>query len=72
MQRHCDITDIAQGYTLGPLDYGDLMTKEKLTRPMVKTYQHHVGRQLPEAVSLIDVSSHAYRLVIFQCKLASF
>lgn len=55
-QRHCDLTDIAEGYTLGPVNYNDLMCKETLTRPLVKTYQRHVGGQLPEADNIINAS----------------
>jgi len=54
-QRHYDLTEKAQGYTLGPVSYNDLTTREKLTRPLVSVYQRHTGTQLPEAHSLIEV-----------------
>uniref|UniRef100_A0A670ZBT2 Coiled-coil domain containing 105 n=1 Tax=Pseudonaja textilis TaxID=8673 RepID=A0A670ZBT2_PSETE len=38
-----------RGLTLGPESMKYLETREKLTRPMVRTYQRHVGTQLPEA-----------------------
>ncbi|XP_060540229.1 tektin-like protein 1 [Pantherophis guttatus] len=40
---------ITRGLTLGPESMKYLETREKLTRPMVQTYQRHVGTQLPEA-----------------------
>lgn len=53
-QRHYDLTDRAQGYTLGPVAYNDLTSREKLDRPLVKVYQRHPGSQLPEAHNLIE------------------
>ncbi|CAK8674886.1 tektin-like protein 1 [Clavelina lepadiformis] len=53
-QRHYDLTEKAQGYTLGPVSYNDLTTRERLNRPIVKVYQRHPGTQLPEAHNLIE------------------
>ncbi|KAM3847498.1 tektin-like protein 1 [Vipera latastei] len=43
---------LTRGLTLGPESMKYLETREKLTRPMVRTYQRHVGTQLPEAAIL--------------------
>ncbi|XP_070591800.1 tektin-like protein 1 [Erythrolamprus reginae] len=43
---------ITRGLTLGPESMKYLETREKLTRPIVQTYQRHVGTQLPEATIL--------------------
>nr|XP_002120394.1 coiled-coil domain-containing protein 105 [Ciona intestinalis] len=53
-QRHYDLTEKAQGYSLGPVSYNDLSTRERLNRPLVKVYQRHPGTQLPEAHNLIE------------------
>nr|CAB3228133.1 coiled-coil domain-containing protein 105 [Phallusia mammillata] len=53
-QRHYDLTEKAQGYSLGPVAYNDLTTRERLNRPLVKVYQRHPGTQLPEAHNLIE------------------
>eukprot|EP00794_Sanderia_malayensis_P002486 gene2486-2861_t len=39
-------TDVARGYTLGPVSSKDLTTREKLDRPTVAIYQRHPGTQL--------------------------
>ena len=54
-QRHYDLTEKAQGYTLGPVAYNDVTSREKLDRPLIKVYQRHPGTQLPEAHALIEV-----------------
>nr|XP_008103788.1 PREDICTED: coiled-coil domain-containing protein 105 [Anolis carolinensis] len=43
---------ITRGMALGPVSSKYLETREKLTRPMVKVFQRHVGTQLPEAAIL--------------------
>lgn len=56
-QRHYDMTEKAQGYTLGPISYNDLTSRERLDRPLIRIYQRHPGTQLPEAHNLIEVST---------------
>lgn len=53
-QRHYDLTDKAQGYSLGPVAHNDLTCRERLDRPLVRIYQRHPGTQLPEAHNLIE------------------
>lgn len=53
-QRHYDMTEKAQGYTLGPVSYNDLTSRERLDRPLIRIYQRHPGTQLPEAHNLIE------------------
>jgi hypothetical protein len=53
-QRWHYATDIARGYTLGPVSATDFTTREQLDRPMVKVYQRHPGTQLPEAQMIIQ------------------
>ncbi|XP_048774873.1 coiled-coil domain-containing protein 105-like isoform X2 [Ostrea edulis] len=52
-QRWYDATDKARGYTMGPVAYSDISTRERLDRPMVKVFQRHPGTQLPEAQEII-------------------
>lgn len=47
-------TDLARGYTLGPVSSMDLTTRERLDRPHVRKYQRHPGTQLPEAQKIIE------------------
>ncbi|XP_074872863.1 tektin-like protein 1 [Carettochelys insculpta] len=48
--------DVTQGMTMGPESSKYLEAREKLTRPMVRVYQRHVGTQLPEAQILTQGS----------------
>jgi len=52
--RWHDSTERALGYTLGPVSYSDLTSRERLDRPMVRVHQRHPGNQLPEAQEIIS------------------
>ncbi|XP_074928175.1 tektin-like protein 1 [Chelonoidis abingdonii] len=55
-QRFHGELDITQGMTMGPESSQYLEAREKLTRPLVRVYQRHVGTQLPEAQILTQGS----------------
>uniref|UniRef100_A0A452H6Y5 Uncharacterized protein n=1 Tax=Gopherus agassizii TaxID=38772 RepID=A0A452H6Y5_9SAUR len=55
-QRFHRELDITQGMTMGPESSQYLEAREKLTRPLVRVYQRHVGTQLPEAQILTQGS----------------
>ncbi|EMP33493.1 hypothetical protein UY3_09343 [Chelonia mydas] len=55
-QRFHGELGITQGMTMGPESSQYLEAREKLTRPLVRVYQHHVGTQLPEAQILTQGS----------------
>jgi len=50
-------TEVARGYTLGPISSNDLLTRERLDRPTVATFQRHPGTQLPEAQEIMEGSN---------------
>lgn len=52
-KRWYDATEMALGYTLGPVAYSDLTTRERLDRPAVQVHQRHPGNQLPEAREIV-------------------
>uniref|UniRef100_A0A8C3S3D3 Coiled-coil domain containing 105 n=1 Tax=Chelydra serpentina TaxID=8475 RepID=A0A8C3S3D3_CHESE len=55
-QRFHGEMGITQGMTMGPESSQYLEAREKLTRPLVRVYQRHVGTQLPEAQILTQGS----------------
>nr|XP_023968406.1 coiled-coil domain-containing protein 105 [Chrysemys picta bellii] len=55
-QRFHGELGITQGMTMGPESSQYLEAREKLTRPLVRVYQRHVGTQLPEAQILTQGS----------------
>uniref|UniRef100_A0A8C8SBC5 Coiled-coil domain containing 105 n=1 Tax=Pelusios castaneus TaxID=367368 RepID=A0A8C8SBC5_9SAUR len=55
-QRFHEEMGITQGMTMGPESSKYLEAREKLTRPIVRVYQRHVGTQLPEAEILTQGS----------------
>ncbi|XP_067388074.1 tektin-like protein 1 [Emydura macquarii macquarii] len=55
-QRFHGEMGITQGMTMGPESSKYLEAREKLTRPLVRVYQRHVGTQLPEAEILTQGS----------------
>nr|XP_015194881.1 PREDICTED: coiled-coil domain-containing protein 105 [Lepisosteus oculatus] len=54
-QRQLDWIQHSRDSALGPVSSADLLTRERLDRPVVRVYQRHPGTQLPEAGALIQV-----------------
>ncbi|XP_066474074.1 tektin-like protein 1 [Tiliqua scincoides] len=62
-QRFQHEMGITRGITLGPESSKYLETREKLTRPLVRVYQRHVGTQLPEPSILNQSTSLLERCI---------
>ena len=55
-QRWYDATDKAWGYSRGPVSSADLMSHERLERPIMKVFQRHPGNNMPEAQEIVKVT----------------
>ena len=54
-QRWYDATERAWGYSKGPVSSADLMSHERLDRPIMKVFQRHPGNNMPEAQEIVKV-----------------
>jgi len=67
-QRWYELTTSAQRSNTGPVSSSNLKTSERLDRPIIRTFQRHPGKQLPEAQMIAKVS----RTFFFYSKIIHF
>ncbi|KAJ8290154.1 hypothetical protein GJAV_G00009350 [Gymnothorax javanicus] len=65
-QRQVDCIQHSRDRSAGPVSSADLLSRERLDRPMVQVYNRHPGTQLPEAMLLVQGGA-----VVQRCLLSS-
>lgn len=55
VQRHYNATENAWGLSKGPVSSADLLSHERLDRPIIRVFQRHPGNNVPEAREILKV-----------------